>query len=317
MNDLIKESNFISALFYLCDDETECAELIGRVGRVLENNFKNYELIIVDDSRKALDHSSIKKVSETLKGLVSIVNMGQHFGVQDALNAAADIAIGDFIIEFENSNADFDDGLIMETYRKALEGYDIVSAVPRGNTRASSKWFYNLYNKHAHGKNPLNTESFRIESRRAVNRVNAMTDSIVYRKALFKNCGLKSADVFYDPIQTGRKGKKNSGERFDLAFDSLLLFTDVASYCSMIISVAMMGFAMFSLIYTIVIYLLGKPIEGWTTTMVFSSFAFFGLFAILTIIVKYLSVMLNLIFRKKSHLVESVEKLVNEQSRQK
>ncbi len=315
MTDLSKESNFISALFYLCDDEKECSELIARVGNVLQNNFKNYELVIVDDSRRTSDHAAIKAVSEKLSGLVSIVRMSQHFGVQDALNAAADIAIGDFIIEFEYSDLDFEDDLIMQAYRKALEGYDVVSAVPKGKSRTASKWFYNLYNKHSRGKYPLNTERFRIESRRAVNRVNAMTDSIVYRKALFRNCGLKCADVLYDPKQTGAGRKRDSGERFDLAFDSLLLFTDVASYCSMFISVAMMAFALFSLIYTVVIYLLGKPIEGWTTTMVFSSFAFFGLFAILTIIIKYLAVMLNLLFRKKSHLIESVEKLVNEQSR--
>jgi dolichol-phosphate mannosyltransferase len=40
------------------------------------------------------------------------------------------------------------------------------------------------------------------------------------------------------------------------------------------------------------------------------SIGFFGVFALLTIILKYLSVMLNLIFRQQRYMVADIEKIV-------
>ena len=53
----------------------------------------------------------------------------------------------------------------------------------------------------------------------------------------------------------------------------------------------------------------GSIIEGWTSTICFMSFGFFGIFVLLTIILKYLSVIVNLIFRRQKYIVESVEKI--------
>ena len=65
----------------------------------------------------------------------------------------------------------------------------------------------------------------------------------------------------------------------------------------------------FSAIYALIMYIKDIAIEGWTTTMLFLSFAFFGLFIILTIIIKYLSLLLELNFKKQRYMFESVEKL--------
>ena len=62
-------------------------------------------------------------------------------------------------------------------------------------------------------------------------------------------------------------------------------------------------------IYTVCIFVSKQPIEGWTTIMLFLSLAFFGIFAILTIIIKYLTLIINLIFKKTNYLVESIEKV--------
>ena len=62
-------------------------------------------------------------------------------------------------------------------------------------------------------------------------------------------------------------------------------------------------------IYSLVTYFMVHPVEGWTTTILFLSVAFFGLFAILTIIIKYLQLLLNMIFKRKHYSFESIEKL--------
>ncbi|MBP5698481.1 MAG: glycosyl transferase family 2, partial [Alphaproteobacteria bacterium] len=57
------------------------------------------------------------------------------------------------------------------------------------------------------------------------------------------------------------------------------------------------------------VYFTRTPVEGWTTTILFLSFAFFGLFGVLTVIIKYLQIIVNLIFKRKTYNFESIEKL--------
>ena len=63
------------------------------------------------------------------------------------------------------------------------------------------------------------------------------------------------------------------------------------------------------LIYTVVAFIVSNPIEGWTSTILFLSVAFFGLFVILTIIIKYLQIIVELVFKRKSYSYDSIEKL--------
>jgi dolichol-phosphate mannosyltransferase len=68
---------------------------------------------------------------------------------------------------------------------------------------------------------------------------------------------------------------------------------------------------LFCLIYSIVDHFTGENIaSGWPSLMSFMSIGFFGVFALLTIIMKYLAVMLNLIFRQQRYMVADIEKIV-------
>ena len=71
----------------------------------------------------------------------------------------------------------------------------------------------------------------------------------------------------------------------------------------------MMLVAVAELVYTLVVFATGHPVAGWTTTMFVITLGFAGLFAVLTIVVKYLSLLLSLVFKQQKYLVESVEKL--------
>ena len=77
-------------------------------------------------------------------------------------------------------------------------------------------------------------------------------------------------------------------------------------------SVIMMIFAVGVGIYAFATFFGGgNPIDGWTSTMLFLSAGFFGIFVLLGIILKYLSVVVDLVFNKQKYFVESVEKVNN------
>ena len=243
--------------------------------------------------------------------MVSIVSMSYFQGLEFSMNAGVDLAIGDFVFEFDNSIMDYDSLLIMDVYNKCLQGNDIVSTSPKNKRRLTSKVFYKIFNKHSKRYNKIDTESFRILSRRAINRVNSLNKTIPYRKAIYANCGLKIATIDYIPTNKDKTNitKETTSIRKDVAVDSIILFTDFASKMAIILSVIMALFVLGTLIYTIVIFIGGNPIAGWTTTMLLLSVAFFGIFSILSIIIKYLSIIINLIFKKQDYLIESIEKI--------
>ena len=55
-----------------------------------------------------------------------------------------------------------------------------------------------------------------------------------------------------------------------------------------------------------------KTVEGWLSTMGFMSLGFMGVFILLTIILKYLSVLLNLVFKKQRYMIAGIEKVIKE-----
>lgn len=302
-----KEKNYVSAVVYVHNNEKNIKDFINKINNVLNNTFEKYEIIFVNDASTDKTREIISEESKLITiGIVTTINMSFLQGVETAMNAGIDLAIGDFVFEFDSIELDYDLSLITDIYFKSLEGYDIVSAVPN-NVKMTSKMFYKVFNKYANMENQLRTERFKIISRRGINRVDSMNVKIPYRKAVYANCGLKQTFIQYK-VSPSSQGKSTIKDRRELAIDSLLLFTDIGYRISIFMATIMLLFSVFVAIYSIFIFVNGNPVAGWTTTMLFLSFAFFGLFSLLTILIKYTQLLLNLQFTKQDYIIEGIEK---------
>lgn len=306
-----KEKNFISAVVYVHNAENRIEKFLKMLISVLENNFEHSEIICVND---ASEDSSVKKIREICENVeltsISVINMSYYHGLELAMNAGNDMAIGDFVFEFDTTVVDYEESLIMEIYRRSLEGYDIVSASPNGKQRFSSSVFYYIFDKFANLPYKMTTESFRVLSRRVINRISSMNKAVPYRKAVYSNSGLKTDNIVYEVtnnIVNKDKAEKKYRER--LAVDSLMLFTDLGYSFSIWMTGLMMVWAVFMMVYSVAVYIMGSPVVGWTTTILFLSIAFLGLFGILTIIMKYLQIIIDLVFKRKRYSFEGIEKI--------
>lgn len=309
-----KEKNFISAVIYIHNAENRINRFLSVIIDTLEKNFEHSEIICVNDFSNDESVDQIKKTSAkaTLTN-ISILNMSYFHGLETAMNAGRDLAIGDFVFEFDRTTLDFDPSEIMSIYFKSLqEGYDIVSAAPNQKPRLTSRVFYNIFNKLADVPYDMETESFRILSRRVINRIDSVNKTIYYRKAAYAISGLKSTVIKYTPIQNGdaiREDPHEKGFRRELAINSLILFTNVGYKFSFGMTMIMMIISVFMIVYSVVVYVVAHPVAGWTTTILFLSVAFFGLFGTLTIIIKYLQLLVDLVAKRKHYSFESIEKL--------
>lgn len=307
-----KEKNFISAVIYVHNDESVIGVFLQTVIRVLEDNFEHSEIICVNDFSSDGSVQAVRRTgSQARHTTVTVLNMSYFHGVETSMNAGVDLAIGDFVLEFDSCVLDFAPQEIMNVYRKSLTGYDIVSASPDKKQRLTSNIFYNVFNRFTDYSYKLYSERFRVLSRRVINRISSMNKSVPYRKAVYANCGLKTMNVKYPAMGEGQ-GKEDKAERkyrTELAVNSMILFTQLGYRFSVTMTVIMMLVAVFVAAYSAFVYLFSTPVAGWTTTIFFMSFAFFGLFGILTIIIKYLQILVDLVFRRKKYSFESIEKL--------
>jgi dolichol-phosphate mannosyltransferase len=307
MDNKDKEKNFVSAVVYVHDDAEYIFSFIENLDKILDSNFLKYEIIIVNDRSNDNSIELIKKYTERANAIISILNMSYCQGLELAMNAGVDAAIGDFVFEFDSVYVDYDWSWVMNIYYHSLNGYDIVNAKADSHIQSTSKLFYLLFNRYAKLQYPVSTEVFRVLSRRAINRVHSMSQTIPYRKAIYAGCGLKMDTLSYQPTKKLRPKKHN--QRVDLAINSLILFTDIAYRFTLGMAIVMILITIGVAVYALGYYFFNNPVEGWTTTILFLSFAFFGLFSILAMVIKYLSTLIQLNFSKKKYLFESIERI--------
>lgn len=314
MQKMDKEKNFVSAVVYMNAHSTGVESFFRLLLSVLEDNFLHSEIICVNDGAKESDREAVRSVSSQADNVsISVLNMSRYHGVEVAMTAGVDLAIGDFVFEFDSTLADFEPATIMEVYRRSMQGADIVTAVPDRPQASSSRLFYYLFNKFSHNHYTLRTERFHLLSRRAINRISSMNKTIPYRKAVYMNCGFPLQCVVY-PVVGGHtlsaeSSRQENQYRERLAVDALLLFTDIGYRAAMALTKIMMLIAVLVGCYGVLTYFASTPVQGWTTTICFTAFAFFALFGILTIVVKYLQLILNLVFKRQEASFAGIEKL--------
>lgn len=309
----ILEKKFVSIVVYLHNNENDIKGFLDMMEKSFVNKYENVELIAVNDACIDMTVENLKEIvkEKEFSFMLNIIHMGFYQGVEASMNAGRDSAIGDFVFEFDSPIVDYADDIPEKLYEKSLEGYDIVSATGSASQKFTSKLFYGLYNAFNHGNGDIGPETFRVLSRRAINRIKSMGSHIPYRKAVYANCGLKTANISYKST-ISKKRKNKFSERGALAFDSFVYFTNVLEKLSAFICGLFLLITIVVGVYIVTDYFsVNKPVAGWVSTMAFMAFGFFGVFALLTIILKYLSVLLNLEFKKQRYLVADIEKVVS------
>lgn len=301
MND--KEKSFISGIVYLHNEPNDAIRFFDVTNQVFKEHFEKYELIVVNDASTDGAVAKIKAWAQDHDCMLTLINMSRYHGREDAMNAGIDTAIGDYVYEFDSTQMFYDPSLIFEAYKRAVEGNDIVCVCP-SHMKLGSRLFYKIFNNNSKTKYHLQTDVFRLVTRRAINRAHASSSYMPYRKAAYAASGLSMVAIYFD----GRAADEQIG-RASLAVDSLALYTNAGFKISIGVTVFMSVVAFLALLYTVITYLIGKPIEGWTTLMLVMTFGFLGLFIILSILIKYASLNIDMNFRKQKYLIESIEKI--------
>ncbi len=300
---MTKDQNFISAVVAVEDRAGEPMNFFETLYQILDEHFLQFEIIVVNRDLPDGEKNELRQWGRSVEKPVSMIHMSLQQPLEQCMNAGLDCAIGDYIYEFDSTAMPYDPGLIWKAYQLSQEGNDIVTVCP-SKEKPASRLFYSVFNANSNAVYPLRTDAFRLVSRRALNRAHAITDNLPYRKAAYATCGMKMTELIFPGIMKG-----NSVNRLEKATDSLVLYTDFGYKFSIGLTLLMFIAALAELVYTLIVWRTGHPIAGWTTSMFVLTLGFTGLFSVLAILLKYMTLLLRIVFHKQNYLIESIEKL--------
>ncbi len=304
---MTKHKEFVSFVIYTYNKEDSILDFLGHINTLVDSSFENYEIICVDDGSDDSTMEVIKKSIKTNKS-ISIIDMGYHQGKELAMNAGLDSAIGDFVYEFDSIDAGYTMETVLEIYERCQMGSDIVCACPDTKSTLGSKLFYRIFNSGLKSSYRLQTDSFRILSRRAINRVKSMSMYFPYRKAAYASCGLQMENYVYHTDKK-KSSSSDNASRFNLALEAFLLYSNMAYRLSVVVCALMLLSTIGISIYAVIIRIQGVPVAGWTSLVLVICSCSFGLFLLLTILIKYTELILKTVFIHRNYTIKSLERV--------
>lgn len=288
----MRQKTYVSLVVYVRNEADVVGDFVDKAARFLRENFELYEVLVVDDASTDDTLARVRQVALRDEHHLSIVELSRRHGVEAAMQAGLERAVGDWVFEAESAAADFELELLRRMYDEAARGFEIVTAAGDGGT-LRSRLFYRTVNRYADLDQPLRTVRVRLTSRRSLNAMLSMQEKVRYRKALYAIVGARQHHIVYpsNPTEkTRRVARRLDRETTSLAFDILLSFSGFGLRLAHRLSFAFGLFSLLAFTYAVFVYLFkANVVEGWTTVTVIASTGFAGLFLVLGVIGEYLA----------------------------
>ncbi len=261
-----------------CYNEQEVLpEFVRRVGAVLDGIGGAAEIVLVDDGSRDRTWEVMTEAAARDPRIVAVRLMRNH-GHQLALTAGLSLCCGERILIIDADLQDppelLPDMMALMDGADGKGGADVVYGQRRqrdGETlfkRATAAAFYRLIGRITDVDIPVDAGDFRLITRRVLDLLVAMPERHRFLRGMVAWIGGRQVPIPYD-----RKARAAGESKYPLArmvrfaADAVTAFSVVPLMASMTIGwiMAAVGFAFF--IYSIVGWLFGHTMPGWTSLM--------------------------------------------------
>ena len=292
----MKDKNYASFIITKIDNK----ENYQRLENYILNKFEYSEIIIL------INDSNIKNMKEYLNPSsdnVLCLNLGNNIDENNSIRAGLEFSKGDIVFVIKDLSINKLEEYLDNLYESNKKGIDS-SFLTSKYYRLKDKLTINLISAFSKHKLKNVYDIVFLVTRRVINAItedNSKTTPISY---VIRDIGYS-----YNELEYNIKNKKYYMSKQTRSV-YLLLFSEASSNFTASLSLLSALIAVVTGIYSLIIYLSdNKPVEGWTTTFLFLSFSFTMIFAIFSIIIRYLSVIQKELYNKPNFRVKSVSKL--------
>ena len=305
-------SAFVSCVIYINAHLNDALlSFIKRTVAFLDGNFPDYEIILVNDTGCTLTDRTRELMDDESKRNIVLLDLAYRHGLERAMVAGADLAVGDFIIEVDYPEPNMAPECLGQLLEHAQnDGADIVGGVSRKFQPRTSTLFYGFLARLHVTQSRLATEVMRLVSRRALNRTLADRRSIRYRKLLYSLSGFRYTQIDLGNLNVSLPHK--TSYRVGLGLDLIASSSRFGSSAAALLAMVFLVISMAVGVYAFVVWLIGAPVaEGWTTLMGLLSIGLTGIFAVLSLIARMLSIVLAEVQNAEPYKIREVVRLGN------
>lgn len=229
-----------------------------------------FELLLVNDGSRDGTWAQIQAMAAQYPGVVG-VNLARNYGHQLAVTAGLKLARGERVLIID---ADLQDPpeLLVELSARMDQGYDVVYAQRRTRAKESAfklltaNLFYRLLSGMSATSIPRNVGDFRLMSRRAVDRLNAMGEQDRFLRGMVAWMGGRQTEVLYDrdPRYAGETGY-TLRKMLKLATAGITSFSTLPLKLAVVLAGVGAVIAFGLMLYVVIGFVSGQVTPGWTS----------------------------------------------------
>jgi glycosyltransferase involved in cell wall biosynthesis len=283
---------FASVVAPIRNDSAIIEAFIQETVPILRANFRNYELILVDDGSQDDTVAKVRILLTQFQG-IRLMRLSRQFGEEVAISAGLESVIGDFVVVM----LPFMDPpeLIPDLVGRSMEGVDVVFGV--SSNRGDKGWFYSTCSKiffwycerFLQLQLPRNSTQLRCLSRKALNAITQIKDSYRYLRHFSSYVGYAHQQFVYTPIYRGAlKHQKSVLAALNTGVDLIvensrhpLRAVTWAGVAAGIVNIA------YILLIALIYFFKSNLTPGWTSLSLQSAGQFFLLTLMFTILSEY------------------------------
>lgn len=292
----MKDKNYASFIITKIDSK----ENYKRLENYILNKFEYSEIIIL------INDSNIKNMKEYLNPSsdnVLCLNLGQNIDEDNSIRAGLEFSKGDVVFVIKDLSINNIEYYLDNLYESNEKGVD-ASFLTSKYYKFKDKLTINLISSFSKHKLKNVYDILFLVTRRVINAITEDSSKTTPISYIIRDIGYS-----YNELEYNIKNKKYYMSKQTRSV-YLLLFSEASSNFTASLSLLSALIAVVTGIYALIIYLSdNKPVEGWTTTFLFLSFSFTMIFAIFSLIIRYLSIIQKELYNKPNFRVKSVFKL--------
>lgn len=270
------------------------------------------EIIYVDDGSADGSRAILDSLA-TDAARVRVIHFSRNFGHEAAMIAGIDHAMGDAVVcmdaDLQNPPAEL--AKMLDLYR---QGYDIVTMVREDRAdggwtkRVTSKLFYRLMNRMSDTYLMPDASDFFLLSRRVceVLRTDYRERSRLLR-GMVQTVGFRTTSLTYKaPARAAGQSHYSLARLTRLALTSMASFSKAPLRLGIYAGLLFVLLSAVLLVYSLVMWIIDRPVGGYTTLIIFLS-AFAGiLLTVVGIIGYYVGLVLDEVKGRPIYIVESI-----------
>ncbi len=253
------------------NEEQNIANTAEVLAKLMEQEEIEYELVFVNDGSKDNTYSEIQKVAEKnphIKG----ASFSRNFGKEACIFAGLQMATGDAVVVMD-CDLQHPPQTILEMWKLWKEGYEVVEGVKtsRGKESLAHKLSAGLFYKimSAIIKMDMNASSdFKLLDRKVVDVLTGLPEKNTFFRALTFWAGFKSTTVEYE-VQERQFGESrwSTWSLMKYAISNATSFSTLPLQLITIMGTISILFSVILGVQTLVRFLMGNSVEGFTTVI--------------------------------------------------